>query len=187
MDAQEKRPEIEPSVAHDDDLAVESATRGKLPGERREKLRKVAVHRLLVAALKQDLVSVAKHDRPKAVPLGLELPPLPFRQGIRRGGQHRRERGIERQAHRPIVPAGKGSGRKRRRRAARPGAWRDGTSWDSRPARGRRPDHTWGCSSPRCSPLASPWTPGRRPRSPCPAPAFRESSSWDASCCIHYN
>src|SRR2546422_8433170 len=39
-------------------------------GEGCDELGEVTVHRLLVAALQHDLVAVAKHQRPKAVPLG---------------------------------------------------------------------------------------------------------------------
>ena len=63
-----------PLVADDDDLAVDDAALGKRRRERRDQLREVAVHRLLVAALQQDLVAVAEHQRAEAVPLRLELP-----------------------------------------------------------------------------------------------------------------
>ena len=60
-------------------------------------LREVAVHRLLVAALQEDLVAVPKHERPEAVPLGLEQPALAVRQGIR-GGSRASARAAERRA-----------------------------------------------------------------------------------------
>ena len=65
-----------PSAPDDDDLAVDDAALGQRGGERGDELGEVAVHRLLVAALQQDLVAVAEDQRAEAVPLGLELPAL---------------------------------------------------------------------------------------------------------------
>ena len=41
-------------------------------------LRKIPVERLFVAALDKDFVSVAKYQRTKSIPLGLEKPILAF-------------------------------------------------------------------------------------------------------------
>src|SRR3989442_10146658 len=87
MDAEEQRLEVEPAHADDDDLAVDDTALGQRRGEGCDELGEVTVHRLLVAALQHDLVAVAKHQRPKAVPLGLELPAVAARQGIRGLGQ----------------------------------------------------------------------------------------------------
>src|SRR2546428_9338713 len=76
MDAQEQRLEVEAPGADDDDLAIDDAALGERVGERRQELGEVAVQRLLVTALQQDLVPVPKHQRAKAVPLGLEEPAL---------------------------------------------------------------------------------------------------------------
>src|SRR5471032_191272 len=103
MDAQQERFEVETAGGGDDDLAVEYAAIGKSCGQRREELREVSVQRLLVAALQQDLVAVAEDERPKAVPLRLELPPLAIWQRGGRDGQHRSERVRERQAHGGIL------------------------------------------------------------------------------------
>src|SRR5437868_12000091 len=103
MNAQKQRLEVEPASPDDDDLAIENAARGESRGERGDELGKVSVHRLLVAALEQDLLPVAKNQRPKSVPLRLELPALTSRQRVRRAGQHRREGRSKRQDHGVIL------------------------------------------------------------------------------------
>src|SRR5207247_3976484 len=103
MDTQEQRLEVEPADADDDDLAVDDAALGERVGERRQELGEVSVHRLLVSALQQDLVAVAKHQRAKAVPLGLEQPAVPGGQGFGGARQHGLERRSEGQAHGPIL------------------------------------------------------------------------------------
>src|SRR5213592_4253324 len=124
MDAEQQRLEVEPAGADDDDLTVDDAALGQRRGEGCDELGEVAIHRLLVAALQHDLVAVAKQQRPKAVPLGLELPAVAARQGVRGLGEHGRERRIEGQAHGPILtPGGESRWRARRRRAPRLGAW----------------------------------------------------------------
>jgi len=76
VDSEQQRLEVEPVRSDDDDLAVDDTALGQRRGERGDELREVAVHRLLVAALEQNLVAVTEHERTKAVPLGLELPPV---------------------------------------------------------------------------------------------------------------
>jgi hypothetical protein len=104
MDAQEQGLEVEPGRPDDDDLAVDDAALGQRGAQRGDQLGEVPVHRLLVTALQEDLVAVAEHQGPKAVPLRLELPSRPARQGVGGAGQHGRERRAERQAHDPILP-----------------------------------------------------------------------------------
>jgi hypothetical protein len=103
MDAEQERLEVEPVGAHDDDLAVDDTPMGQRGREGCEKLREVPVHRLLVAALEQDLLAVTEYERAEAVPLGLELPPVAVRQAVGGGREHRRERRREGQAHGLIV------------------------------------------------------------------------------------
>src|SRR4029453_6939325 len=103
MNAQQQRLEVEPGGADDDDLAIDDAARGQRGGEGGDELREVPVHGFFVAALQEELVAVAKYDRPEAVPLGLELPARPVRQGVRRARQHGRQRWSERQAHARIL------------------------------------------------------------------------------------
>jgi hypothetical protein len=99
MNAQEQRLEVEPAGAHDDDLAVDDAALGQRAGQRFHELGEVPVHRLLVAALQQDLVAVAEHEGAKPVPLGLEQPALTGGKPVGGAGQHRLDRRVERQAH----------------------------------------------------------------------------------------
>jgi len=96
MDAQEQRLEVEPLGAHDHDLAIQDAALGQRRGQRRDELREVPVHRLLVAALQQHLVAVAEHQRAKTIPLRLEQPALATGQRVGSAGQHGRERWRER-------------------------------------------------------------------------------------------
>src|SRR6266568_2131523 len=99
MNPQQQRFEIESVRTGDNDLAVKNASLRQRRGERLEQLGKIAIHRLLVAALQQKLRAVAKYERAKPVPLRLKLPAIAFRQSIGRGGQHWRERWFERQTY----------------------------------------------------------------------------------------
>src|SRR5688572_30800021 len=74
MQAHLQQVEIEPVLTCDDDLAVEHAALGELRLERSDQLREVAIERLLVAALDEDLIAVTEDQRPKAIPLRLEYP-----------------------------------------------------------------------------------------------------------------
>ena len=62
-------------------------------------VREVAVHRAAVARLQVNLVAVAEHDRPEAVPLGLEAPAVAVRQLLRRARQLGLDRRFERKGH----------------------------------------------------------------------------------------
>src|SRR4029077_9115124 len=103
MDAQEQRFEVEATGADDDNLAVDDASLGERAGKRLQELGEVAVHRLLVPALQQDVVAVAEHERAKAVPFGLEEPPIAAGQALSGAGQHGLDRRAEREAHGFIV------------------------------------------------------------------------------------
>ena len=72
MQAQLQRIEIKLILVHDDDLPIENAARRQRGTERIQQLRKVAVQRLFVAALDQNLIPVPKYQRTKSIPLGLE-------------------------------------------------------------------------------------------------------------------
>src|SRR4051812_33990562 len=100
MDAQEERFEVEPRGADDDDLAVDDAALRQVGEQRLDELGEVAVQRLEVAALQQELVAVAKDQRAEAVPLRLELPAVALRQAVGGGGEHRLDRRVEGKAHR---------------------------------------------------------------------------------------
>src|SRR6266550_5254871 len=107
MNAQQQGFKIETCRSGDHDLAVDDASLRQGSSERREQLRKIAVHRLLVAALKKHLVAVAKDERAEPVPLRLEEPSVIQRQSIRRGGQHRRERRLKWKVHWTVCSAGR--------------------------------------------------------------------------------
>src|SRR5581483_226322 len=60
---------------------------------------KVAVERLLVAALNQDVVTVAKYHRAKPIPLRFEDPLITTRQLRHAFREHRQDRRVNRQLH----------------------------------------------------------------------------------------
>ena len=69
--------------------------------------RKVTVERLLVAALNQDLVAIAKHQGAKAIPLRLEDPAIAIRQLAHSFCEHWQHRRINREPHLfHAIPAG---------------------------------------------------------------------------------
>ena len=77
MYAELKYFEVETARRRDDYLAVEYAARRQLGVESLDQFREIAVKRFLVAALDEDLVSVAEDQGSKPVPLGFEDPGLP--------------------------------------------------------------------------------------------------------------
>src|SRR3954453_14903385 len=103
MNPQQQRFEIETVRSGDDDLAVDHAALRQHRRERLDELRKVAVQRLQIAALQQELVFIAKHQRAEAVPFRLEEPAVAFGQRIGGGGEHRFERRIEWQVHHTMM------------------------------------------------------------------------------------
>jgi hypothetical protein len=91
VDPLQQRLEVQAVALDDDDLTVHDAALGQVPLERRHELREVAGHRPLVAAAELDLVPVAEHDRPEAVPLRLVVHAAwELADGL---GQHRADRG----------------------------------------------------------------------------------------------
>ena len=85
--------------ADDDDLAIEHAAFRQLFLQGLDELGVVAAERLCIAALNEDLISVAEHQGAKPVPLGLEDPPLAVRQLTGRLGKHGQDRRIHGQTH----------------------------------------------------------------------------------------
>jgi hypothetical protein len=63
--------EIQCSVIRDHDFAISNAPLGQLLKQRFDKFGKVPVQRSLIPALDQDLVSIAKYNRPETIPFGL--------------------------------------------------------------------------------------------------------------------
>src|SRR5689334_16738877 len=98
MEPQLQLLELEPAVSRDDDLSVEHTALRQLRAERDDELGKIAIERLEIAALREDVVAVAEHERAEAVPLRLVDPSRPFRELVTRRGEHRLERRLEREA-----------------------------------------------------------------------------------------
>ena len=69
-----ERVEIQAGILDDDDFAVEHRAGRQLRPQRLEQVGKIAIERLLVAALNQDFVTVAEYQRAKPIPLRLEEP-----------------------------------------------------------------------------------------------------------------
>ena len=67
--------------------------------KRIDELRKIPVERFLIAALDQNLVAIAKHQRAKSVPLGLENPFSARRQVTHPLGEHGQDRWVYREIH----------------------------------------------------------------------------------------
>ena len=99
MDAQLKRIKIEAAFGRDDQLSIEHA----LPRERFEQrsnhLGEVAIEGFLIAALKQNLIAVAKNENAETVPLRLKDPIARRGDGVDALGQHGEQRRIDGQLH----------------------------------------------------------------------------------------
>ena len=88
--------ELQSARARDDQLAVDHAAFRQLFKQRRGEFRKVAVHRLQVAALQQQVVTVAEHEGAEPVPLRFEQPAVAARDAVHPLGEH----GPHRRRHR---------------------------------------------------------------------------------------
>ena len=98
--------EVEPAVADDHDLTIEHTPTRQLLLQWRGELGKVAIERSLIAALNQKLVSVAKHERAKAIPLRLVDPSVAGRQLVDTLRQHRKNWRTDRQVHAKFLKNG---------------------------------------------------------------------------------
>ena len=94
------QPDAAADLAGDDDLAVEHTARRQLVAQRVEQLREVPAEILAAAGLQHDVVAVAEHQRPEAVPLRLvgPHPRLVGHLGLRLG-QHRLDRRLHGEVH----------------------------------------------------------------------------------------
>ena len=87
----------------DHELAVERAARRELTEQRLAQLGEIAVERLGVAALEQELVAVAEHEHAKAIPLRLEDPARAVGQRVDALGEHRQDRRVDGELHARIL------------------------------------------------------------------------------------
>ncbi len=100
MESHLQRLELQGFADRDDDLAVEHAALGELRLERIDQLGEIAIERLLIPALDEDLVAVTEEQRAKAVPLGLEDPAFAGWQLADTLGEHRKDWRIDSEVHR---------------------------------------------------------------------------------------
>lgn len=74
MQAELQSVEVQFVILNDDDLSIEDAAGRQRSAYRVEQLGEVAVQWLFIAALNQDLITIAEQQRAKAIPLRLENP-----------------------------------------------------------------------------------------------------------------
>src|ERR1700677_1180855 len=105
METKLKQVEVQASLVGDHEFSIQHATRWQLRPQRLDHLRKISVQRLLVAALKQDPLSLSKNQHPKAVPFGLEDPVTALRQFSSSLGEHWYDRRIHGKLHSFMLPS----------------------------------------------------------------------------------
>ena len=112
MDAELQGVEVERCAAlairaGDDDFAVEDAALGQLCQKRGAQFWEIAVERLAVAALDEQVVAVAKENGAKAVPFGLELEGVAGWDRVDALGEHGQQRRWKGEVHVPSdsIPA----------------------------------------------------------------------------------
>jgi hypothetical protein len=105
MNTQQEGLEVQLALPRDHDLAIDDATGREGRPDRIGELREVAVQRLEVTTLDQDLVAVTEDDGPEPVPLRFVEPAIAVGQAIRRLGQHGLKRRIEGEMHPTSVRA----------------------------------------------------------------------------------
>ena len=88
-------------IFDDDHLSIEHTPRGQRSAQWFEQLRKVTVEWFSVAALDENLISIAKHQRAKTIPLGLENPIAFGGQFVYPFREHRQDRRIYWKVHTP--------------------------------------------------------------------------------------
>src|SRR5271163_482462 len=101
MQTQLQRIKIKPTIFDDDDLSIEHATRWQQSVQRFQQLRKVTIERFCVAALNENLIFIAKHQRAKSIPLWLENPIALGGQFVYSFREHRQNRRIYWKVHTP--------------------------------------------------------------------------------------
>ena len=81
-------------IFDDDHLYIEHTTCGQRSAQWFQQLRKVTIEWFSVAALDENLISIAKHQRAKTIPLGLEDPIALGGQFVYSFREHRQDRRI---------------------------------------------------------------------------------------------
>src|SRR5580693_7320844 len=92
-----KRLEVERAAFGNHQFAVDDAALGQHGLQRRGELGEITVERLLVPALNEQLVAVTEDESSEAVPFWLEDPSLTVRHPFHSLGEHREQRGIDRE------------------------------------------------------------------------------------------
>ena len=92
VNAKLKSVEIETALSHDNDLDIEDTPRRQRDSKGLQQFREVAVERLAIAALNDDVIVVAKDQCPEAVPFRFKYPVLSLRKLRYSFGEHRQYR-----------------------------------------------------------------------------------------------
>src|SRR5213083_3587295 len=95
--------EVERAISGDDDFAVDHGARRQLRSKRPQQFGEVPVQRFFITALDKDLVAVAKNQRAKPIPFGLEDPLSSSRKFSDALGKHRQNRRIDGKLHASIL------------------------------------------------------------------------------------
>src|SRR5271168_5054648 len=101
MQTQLQSIKIKPIILNDDYLSIEHTTCGQCSAQRLQQFRKVTIEWFFVAALDENLISIAKHQRAKTIPLGLENPIALGGQFVDSFREHRQDRRIYWKVHTP--------------------------------------------------------------------------------------
>src|SRR5437867_13406444 len=91
--------EVERAISGDDDFAVDHGARRQLRSKRPQQFGEVPVQRFFITALDKDLVAVAKNQRAKPTPFGLEDPLSSGRHSSDALGRHRQIRRMDGTLH----------------------------------------------------------------------------------------
>src|SRR5262245_23342318 len=103
MNPELERIEIQPVVLYDDNFTIQNTLLRQRRFQRRHQLGEIAIQRPFVTALNKDFIAVAKNNRPKAVPLGLEDPSFVWREDSNSFCEHRLNRWRNGQFHHLMV------------------------------------------------------------------------------------
>src|ERR1051326_2748690 len=91
--------EVQPVLSGNDDFPIQHTTCRQLRPERVDDFRKIAVQRLLIAALDVDFIPVPEDQGAKPVPLRFENPLAHRRQLVHALGEHRQDRWVYGEIH----------------------------------------------------------------------------------------